>query len=102
MISRFSIGILALVIFLAACNPTHKTAGPEYYKSVEAWQKHRVDGLRKPDSWLTLVGLFWLKPGAQHHRLGRQKRFRSSEEFRSRTRRRVSTRRQTVTYVAGR
>jgi uncharacterized protein (DUF1684 family) len=63
MIPRYSIGIIALVVFLAGCNPNHQTAGPEYYKSVEAWQKHRVDGLRKPDSWLTLVGLFWLKPG---------------------------------------
>ncbi len=51
------------MLFLAGCNPKSQTAGPEYYKSVEAWQKHRVDGLRKPDSWLTLVGLFWLKPG---------------------------------------
>src|SRR3954453_17562533 len=63
MISRYPIGIIALLMFLAGCNPNHQTAGPEYYKSVEAWQKHRVDGLRKPDSWLTLVGLFWLKPG---------------------------------------
>src|SRR3954451_1864126 len=63
MIPRYSIGIIALVIFLAGCNPNHQTAGPEYYKSVEAWQKHRVAGLRKPDSWLTLAGLFWLKPG---------------------------------------
>jgi len=63
MISRYPIGIIVLIMFLAGCNPNHQTAGPEYYKSVEAWQKHRVDGLHKPDSWLTLVGLFWLKPG---------------------------------------
>jgi uncharacterized protein (DUF1684 family) len=48
---------------MAGCNPSRQTAGPDYYKSVEAWQKHRDAGLRKPDSWLTLVGLFWLKPG---------------------------------------
>jgi uncharacterized protein (DUF1684 family) len=35
----------------------------EYENSIRAWQKHRDAGLRKPDSWLTLVGLFWLKPG---------------------------------------
>ncbi|MFL6416271.1 MAG: DUF1684 domain-containing protein [Bryobacteraceae bacterium] len=64
MYSRNSIGIVFLLVFLAACNPNRKAAGPEYYNSVQAWQKHRVDGLRKPDSWLTLVGLFWLKPGA--------------------------------------
>src|SRR3954464_7817131 len=63
MYSRYPIGIVALLAFLTGCNPNHQAAGPEYYKSVEAWQKHRVDGLRKPDSWLSLVGLFWLKPG---------------------------------------
>lgn len=63
MISRLPIGIGVLLVFLVGCNPNHQAAGPEYYKSVEAWQKHRVDGLRQPDSWLTLVGLFWLKPG---------------------------------------
>jgi uncharacterized protein len=63
IISRLPIGIGALMIFMAGCNPGHQTAGPDYYKSVAAWQKHRKDGLRKPDSWLTLAGLFWLKPG---------------------------------------
>jgi uncharacterized protein (DUF1684 family) len=63
MISRLPIGIGILLVFLIACNSNHQAAGPEYYKKIEAWQKHRVDGLRRPDSWLTLVGLFWLKPG---------------------------------------
>jgi uncharacterized protein (DUF1684 family) len=63
MISRLPIGIAVLAIFLVGCNPSRQTAGPEYYKSVQAWQKHREDGLRKPDNWLSLVGLFWLKPG---------------------------------------
>src|SRR3954454_10406995 len=63
MISRLPIGIAVLAIFFIACNPSRQTAGPEYYQSVQAWQKHREDGLRKPDSWLSLVGLFWLKPG---------------------------------------
>ena len=34
-----------------------------YQESIRAWQKHRDDGLRSADGWLTLVGLFWLKPG---------------------------------------
>src|SRR5947199_7806689 len=63
MMSRLPIGIGILLVLLAACNQGHQPAGPEYFKSVQAWQKHREDGLRKPDSWLSLVGLFWLKPG---------------------------------------
>ncbi len=34
-----------------------------YDQSIREWQAHREKGLREPDSWLTLVGLFWLKPG---------------------------------------
>ncbi len=34
-----------------------------YTKSIQEWQDHREKGLRAPDSWLSLVGLFWLKPG---------------------------------------
>ena len=34
-----------------------------YTDSIRAWQQKRDAGLRSPNSWLTLVGLFWLKPG---------------------------------------
>ena len=34
-----------------------------YRKQIEAWQKHREEGLRSSTGWLTLAGLFWLKPG---------------------------------------
>jgi uncharacterized protein (DUF1684 family) len=38
-------------------------AASTYRDSIRAWQQHRDAGLRASDSWLTLVGLFWLKPG---------------------------------------
>ncbi len=34
-----------------------------YFDSIRQWQKERDAGLRSEDSWLTLAGLFWLKPG---------------------------------------
>jgi uncharacterized protein (DUF1684 family) len=34
-----------------------------YEDSIRAWQQHREAGLRSPDGWLTLVGLFPLNPG---------------------------------------
>ena len=34
-----------------------------YEDSIRAWQNQRDAGLRADDGWLTLVGLFWLKPG---------------------------------------
>jgi hypothetical protein len=50
---RFLIGLAVLAV-----------ASTTYEDSIRAWQKHRDAGLRAPDGWLTLVGLFWLKPGA--------------------------------------
>lgn len=38
-------------------------AADSYTDSIRAWQQKRDAGLRSPDGWLTLVGLFWLKPG---------------------------------------
>ncbi len=52
---RFLIGIIGIIAVLAA--PTN------YSDSIHQWQTNRNDKLREPDSWLTLVGLFWLKPG---------------------------------------
>src|SRR6185437_1795223 len=52
---RFLIGILVL-------GSTLMTAST-YEDSIRTWQKQREAGLRSPDGWLTLVGLFWLKPG---------------------------------------
>jgi hypothetical protein len=40
---------------------TAATAG--YVESVQKWQRDREAKLCSPDSWLTLAGLFWLKPG---------------------------------------
>ena len=34
-----------------------------YTDSIRQWQQQRDQSLRSEDSWLTLVGLFWLKPG---------------------------------------
>jgi uncharacterized protein len=55
---RISIGFLVIVSMFGAGVPT----STKYVESIQAWQKHRDDGLRSPNGWLTLVGLFWLKP----------------------------------------
>lgn len=43
--------------------PVVVTAAPSHQEEIGAWQKRRYEGLQKPDSWLTLVGLAWLKEG---------------------------------------
>jgi uncharacterized protein (DUF1684 family) len=35
----------------------------EYLANLSAWKLAREEGLRKPDGWLTLVGLSWLEDG---------------------------------------
>jgi uncharacterized protein len=39
-------------------------APPDYQQEVEAFRRHREQQLTADDGWLTVAGLFWLKPGA--------------------------------------
>ena len=34
-----------------------------YREEIERWRRERLDRLRSPDGWLSVVGLFWLEPG---------------------------------------
>src|SRR5947209_14931983 len=34
-----------------------------YPEEIAAWHQERIAGLKRPDGWLSLVGLFWLKEG---------------------------------------
>jgi len=50
--------VLATVLALAACSDK------QLRKDEDAWRAERRASLTKPDGWLSLVGLFWLHPGA--------------------------------------
>lgn len=50
---------LAVAVGLAAAGD-----GDAYRKQIEDWRQHRVERLTGPTGWLTLVGLEWLKDGA--------------------------------------
>ncbi len=52
---RFLIGIVGIFALFATPHT--------YSDSIHQWQTDRNTKLRQPDSWLTLVGLFWLKQG---------------------------------------
>jgi uncharacterized protein len=65
--------ILAVALLVTA-SPTPARAGdaasaaapavdPAYAQDVAHWRSERDEGLRKPDGWLTLVGLYWLHDG---------------------------------------
>jgi len=49
------------VVTKAAPPPVPDVAA--YVRDVEAWRGQRLARLKSEDGWLTLAGLFWLKPG---------------------------------------
>lgn len=54
---------LVLVLGLAACGKSPVADVAAHKAEVEAWHAQRVARLTGENGWLTLVGLYWLKPG---------------------------------------
>jgi uncharacterized protein (DUF1684 family) len=55
--------ILAAILFMGVTLAQSADDLANHRKQILAWQKHREEGLRSTTGWLTLAGLFWLKPG---------------------------------------
>lgn len=51
------------VVFADTIVEPHKVPDLSYTQQVEKWRGDRVARLKSETGWLTLVGLFWLKPG---------------------------------------
>ena len=47
----------------AASHPTAATEPTQWQKELGEWRSQRAKEIAAPDSWLTLAGLEWLKPG---------------------------------------
>ena len=67
MISRFSTAVLTFA--LASGTAMAAAPAPEYVQQIEQQRDARVERLRQPQGWLSLVGLHWIEPGT--HTLGR-------------------------------
>ncbi len=53
-------------LFVVACQGAPEKVEPptpEYLAEIEEWRADREERLRKPDGWLSLVGLLWLEEG---------------------------------------
>lgn len=52
-------------LLLAGCEPAQEERETEAaaLEDIETWRQKRFDDLKKPDSWLTLAGLYWLDEG---------------------------------------
>jgi uncharacterized protein (DUF1684 family) len=61
-------GASASLVLTSACEPEPPRAPidvEEHVTDIEAWHEWRIEGLERPDGWLSLVGLLYLEPGAQ-------------------------------------
>ncbi len=59
-----SSGLLCCLIALQACEaPGAPLDATAHQAEIESWHQARLDDLLRPDGWLTLVGLFWLREG---------------------------------------
>jgi uncharacterized protein (DUF1684 family) len=57
-------GVLVLISSLGlGCAPSRESVDPAYRSEIEAWRAERLARLQADDGWLTLVGLYWLRPG---------------------------------------
>jgi uncharacterized protein (DUF1684 family) len=54
---------LASTLLAAGCAQEKKIDTAAHEKEVQQWQTNRAERLKKEDSWLTLIGLHWLKEG---------------------------------------
>jgi len=52
-------GTLAAIVCCRRSSPAEES----YVRSIEQWRAGRIGRLTKPDGWLSLAGLFWLKSG---------------------------------------
>ncbi len=50
---------------LTGCSSSRdRQADPSYLEEIAKWREKRVENLKKPTGWLSLVGLHWLEEGA--------------------------------------
>lgn len=58
------LGITILLMSLSCSKKEPESKGsPEYIAEIEQWHNKRIERLRKENSWLNVVGLYWLKEG---------------------------------------
>ncbi|MFN2499612.1 MAG: DUF1684 domain-containing protein [Pyrinomonadaceae bacterium] len=65
MTNRLIFLLVFAIALLIACNKPQPASfdAAAYKTDIEKWQNTRSTSLKKEDSWLTLVGLYWLKEG---------------------------------------
>jgi len=55
--------MLRLLLAFVLCTALFAATTSNYADSIRHWQQQRDKSLRSENGWLTLIGLFWLRPG---------------------------------------
>ncbi|MCK5331487.1 MAG: hypothetical protein KAK01_08765, partial [Candidatus Marinimicrobia bacterium] len=55
--------ILGGLLILSACASAPPQPINKYENEIREWHTNRIERLKQPDSWLSLIGLFWLDEG---------------------------------------
>ncbi len=61
--SKWRIVFALLFLGMAVACQKQEVDEKSYRAGIEEWHKKRIERLTRPDSWLSLEGLFWLEPG---------------------------------------
>jgi uncharacterized protein len=61
--ARDALASLGLLTLLACAASTAVAGDDRYLDEIEQWRQKRETDLKADDGWLTVSGLFWLKPG---------------------------------------
>ncbi len=64
LLLKFLLIFLFLLINFGCKEETPPKGTPEYINEITQWHKKRISNLKKENGWLNLVGLYWLKEGA--------------------------------------
>lgn len=54
---------LALIFLFLFISCQKKEIDPSYLAEINQWHQKRIANLKKPEGWLSLVGLYWLQEG---------------------------------------
>ena len=63
MVNSFIVGLAMALVSGVAADSVPPAGDSAQRAQVEAWRAKRIERLRGPNGWLSLVGLEWLKPG---------------------------------------
>jgi len=65
MKTQLYLAFVSMLLLSAACSSSQQEgSNSNYADEIRQWHQERIESLKKEDSWLNLIGLFWLREGS--------------------------------------